>query len=264
MAKRLTEKQLAASHDGLCSVAIGDGDCTCLVQWVRGLQEENDQLQVKIQGSQDEKAKYFTPAQLKRINEDPALVSLLYDLNLLPEVFLARIRHAKEEERKRCIRILHEAAHNHRGASVQTAWPENAKIILANMARVLGEMEAEMQEKLTKGQDCACGGYDPDICVTKDAHPRRPHLLQIICDNAYHDRGHGICTFCVQKRIDAAKEPLLLELKELRDALESLYLLDLQWKCQNYPNDDASPRRNCRNTGSDACGVCAPFVLLDK
>lgn len=28
--------------------------------------------------------------------------------------------------------------------------------------------------------------------------------LRITCDNAYHDRGHGVCSFCVQKRIDEA------------------------------------------------------------
>lgn len=30
--------------------------------------------------------------------------------------------------------------------------------------------------------------------------------LRITCDNAYHDRGHGVCSFCVQKRIDVAVE----------------------------------------------------------
>lgn len=28
--------------------------------------------------------------------------------------------------------------------------------------------------------------------------------LTITCDNAYHDRGHGVCSFCVQTRIDNA------------------------------------------------------------
>lgn len=48
----------------------------------------------------------WSPAQLKRINDDPALVSLLYDLNLLPEVVLAHIRHAREEERERIMKVL--------------------------------------------------------------------------------------------------------------------------------------------------------------
>lgn len=48
----------------------------------------------------------WSPEQLKRINDDPALVSLLYDLNLLPEVVLAHIRHAREEERERCAAIV--------------------------------------------------------------------------------------------------------------------------------------------------------------
>lgn len=46
------------------------------------------------------------PERLKRINDDPALVSLLYDLNLLPEVVLAHIRAAREEERKACLEIV--------------------------------------------------------------------------------------------------------------------------------------------------------------
>lgn len=73
------------------------------------------------------------------------------------------------EERERCIKILHEAYANHKGASVQTAFPEDTKILLANMARVLGEMENEMRERVKKGLDCACGGYAPEICPTKDA-----------------------------------------------------------------------------------------------
>lgn len=47
----------------------------------------------------------FSQAQLKRINDDPALLSLLYDLDLLPEQVIASIRHAKEDERERCARI---------------------------------------------------------------------------------------------------------------------------------------------------------------
>lgn len=47
----------------------------------------------------------WSPEQLKRINGDPALVSLLYDLNLLPEVVLAHIRAAREEEREECAKI---------------------------------------------------------------------------------------------------------------------------------------------------------------
>lgn len=28
--------------------------------------------------------------------------------------------------------------------------------------------------------------------------------MRITCDNPHHDAGHGVCTFCVQKRIDEA------------------------------------------------------------
>lgn len=30
--------------------------------------------------------------------------------------------------------------------------------------------------------------------------------MRIVCDNAYHDRGHGVCSFCVQKRIEKARQ----------------------------------------------------------
>lgn len=42
MPKRLTEEQLAAFHDGLCGLSIGDGPCSCLVQWIVGLQKDLD------------------------------------------------------------------------------------------------------------------------------------------------------------------------------------------------------------------------------
>lgn len=28
--------------------------------------------------------------------------------------------------------------------------------------------------------------------------------MRIVCDNAHHDAGQGVCTFCVQGRIDKA------------------------------------------------------------
>lgn len=115
---------------------------------------------------------WLAPEKLKFINDNPQVVSLLYDLGLLPEEISARVRGYVEDERERCIKILHEAYANHKGASVQTAFPEDAKILLANMARVLGEMENEMRERVKKGLDCACGGHAPEICPTKDAEHR--------------------------------------------------------------------------------------------
>lgn len=47
----------------------------------------------------------WSPEQLKRINDDPALLSLLYDLNLLPEVILFNVRRTRDEERERCAKI---------------------------------------------------------------------------------------------------------------------------------------------------------------
>lgn len=59
---------------------------------------------------------------------------------------------------------------------------------------------------------------------------------------------------------DQALEKLLL----LREAIEGLSRHDLRWKCIRFQNDDASPRRNCSNTGSDPCEVCLVFILLDQ
>jgi hypothetical protein len=44
--------------------------------------------------------------------------------------------------------------------------------------------------------------------------------LRIVCDNAYHDRGHGVCSFCVQKRIDTATDGLRGEILQYRSRLE--------------------------------------------
>lgn len=41
--------------------------------------------------------------------------------------------------------------------------------------------------------------------------------LRITCDNAYHDRGHGICSFCVQDRIKKALEPYQNALGKIHD-----------------------------------------------
>lgn len=42
--------------------------------------------------------------------------------------------------------------------------------------------------------------------------------MTIVCDNAYHDRGIGVCSFCVQKRIDVAvtaeRQRVILALEE--------------------------------------------------
>jgi hypothetical protein len=65
---------------------------------------------------------YFWLSQEKRkfINSHPEIVSLLYDLGLLPEEISARVRAYVEEERERCAKIAEEAAipgHNVQGPS---------------------------------------------------------------------------------------------------------------------------------------------------
>jgi len=45
---RLTEEELAKAHDGLCPESVGDGECRCLVHWVRILQKEADEAQKKL------------------------------------------------------------------------------------------------------------------------------------------------------------------------------------------------------------------------
>lgn len=45
---------------------------------------------------------WLSPEKLKFINENPAVLNLLYDLGLLPEEIGARVRAYVEEERERC------------------------------------------------------------------------------------------------------------------------------------------------------------------
>jgi hypothetical protein len=59
------------------------------------------------------------PERLKRINGDPALLSLLYDLNLLPEVVLANIRAARIDERERLRKWAQEQARSHQQLTVE-------------------------------------------------------------------------------------------------------------------------------------------------
>lgn len=47
--------------------------------------------------------------------------------------------------------------------------------------------------------------------------------LRIVCDNAHHDRGSGICSFCVQKRIDKAVEAANLQVSDLTAKIQHNY-----------------------------------------
>lgn len=47
-----------------------------------------------------------TLEQLKKINSEPEILHLLYDLDLLPEQVEAEIRGAREEERERCAAMV--------------------------------------------------------------------------------------------------------------------------------------------------------------
>lgn len=46
-----------------------------------------------------------SPEKLKFINENPQVLSLLYDLGILPEEISARVRGYVEEERERCAKL---------------------------------------------------------------------------------------------------------------------------------------------------------------
>jgi hypothetical protein len=50
MKTRLTDGELELSHDGMCAVRLdGEGaQCTCLVHWVKALQDEADKLKVEL------------------------------------------------------------------------------------------------------------------------------------------------------------------------------------------------------------------------
>lgn len=53
---------------------------------------------------------WLSPEKLKAINDSPAILSLLYDLGLLPEEISARVRgyveEAVKEERERCAKVI--------------------------------------------------------------------------------------------------------------------------------------------------------------
>lgn len=53
---------------------------------------------------------WLSPEKLKFINDNPQVLSLLYDLGLLPEEISARVRGHVEEERERCAKIAESVA----------------------------------------------------------------------------------------------------------------------------------------------------------
>ena len=53
---------------------------------------------------------WLDPERLKFINDNPKVVSLLYDLGLLPEEISARVRGYVEEERERCAKLVEDWA----------------------------------------------------------------------------------------------------------------------------------------------------------
>ena len=52
---------------------------------------------------------WLLPEQLQAINGSPKILSLLYDLNLLPEVVMTHMRAAVKAERDRCEEVVNEA-----------------------------------------------------------------------------------------------------------------------------------------------------------
>ena len=61
--ERLTEEELNKFHDGLCPIAIGDGDqCRCLVHWVTALQKEADRYRRALETVQGKMTSIPVPA----------------------------------------------------------------------------------------------------------------------------------------------------------------------------------------------------------
>lgn len=65
--------------------------------------------------------------------------------------------------------------------------------------------------------------------------------LRIVCDNAYHDRGEGVCVHCVRDRIKAAvskaEDPLRADVENLKQEIIELIIgrdkaVD-SWKAEN-------------------------------
>lgn len=60
-----------------------------------------------------------SPEQLKFINSNPQVLSLLYDLSILPEEISARVRGYVEDERERMVKWAKEKARGHRELAIQ-------------------------------------------------------------------------------------------------------------------------------------------------
>lgn len=56
---------------------------------------------------------WLSAEKLKFINDNPPVLSLLYDLGLLPEEISARVRGYVEEERERCAKLIESGSFLH-------------------------------------------------------------------------------------------------------------------------------------------------------
>ncbi len=68
MTDRLTPEDLDKSHGPLCGVTLKDGECSCLVHWVEGLQAEVDELRHKVE-SEHEVSETLKEANQKQYGE---------------------------------------------------------------------------------------------------------------------------------------------------------------------------------------------------
>lgn len=74
---------------------------------------------------------WLSPEQLKFINEHPQVLSLLYDLSLLPEEVSARVRGYVEEERERCAKAIEATVmpKEYEGVAGFQPWADTVKML---------------------------------------------------------------------------------------------------------------------------------------
>jgi hypothetical protein len=77
---------------------------------------------------------WLSQKQLKFISGNPEVVSLLYDLNLLPEDISARVRAYVQEERERCAKIAEDYARQKDGPADRIQTPGVKDMAIGNAA----------------------------------------------------------------------------------------------------------------------------------
>jgi hypothetical protein len=78
---------------------------------------------------------WLSPEKLKLINDNPMVVSLLYDLGLLPEEISARVRGYVEEETERCAKLAEGICKHKKGPRTKCEFGKAPELIAAEIRK---------------------------------------------------------------------------------------------------------------------------------